>query len=285
MRKLADTQVRTQRGAAAAARLRELIASVPAEPPVRGTRPFPGLRQGIALERVGVRASGREGAASLLESIDLAAQPGEVVLVAGRSGAGKSTLLDVIAGLRSYDSGAVRLDGARLEDLSAEEFRARVGLVTQETFLFRGPIAENVTLGRPPRGVSLDEALARAGVDALVASLPDGAATTVESRQFSAGERQRLSIARALYRDPAILLLDEATSALDRPIEAAILREVLAARAGRVTFLVTHRLAPELPVDQVVVLDGGRVVAQGRPREVFEGSPLFRELVHGGAGP
>jgi ATP-binding cassette subfamily B protein len=206
------------------------------------------------------------------------------VLIAGRSGSGKSTLLDVLAGLRGYDSGSVRIDSTRLEDFAADSFRARVGLVTQETFLFRGSIVENVTLGQPPRGVSFDEALRRAGIAALVDSLPQGKETPLESRAFSAGERQRLSIARALYRDPALLLLDEATSALDRPVEEAILRDVIAARAGRVTFLVTHRLDPELPVDQVLVLEGGRVVASGRPRDVLERSPLFRELVHGAAG-
>src|SRR5262249_13592549 len=157
-------------------------------------------------------------------------------------------------GLRGYDGGAVRVDGVRLEELAPADLRARVGLVTQETFLFRGSIEENVTLGAPPRGVSLAQALAAAGIEDLVARLPQGAATPLEERAFSAGERQRLSIARALYRDPALLLLDEATSALDRPVEAAILSRLLAARAGRVTFLVTHRLAPELDVDQVLLL-------------------------------
>ncbi len=279
MRKLADTQVRTQRGAAAAARLKGLIESAPREPPVRGTRRFAALRDRLELQGVGVVGT---AGAPILEKIDLVARPGEVVVVAGRSGAGKSTLLDVVAGLRRYDAGAVLLDGVRLEELAPDEFRARVGLVTQETFLFRGSIVENVTLGRPPRGVTLDDALERAGVQPLVESLPQGAQTLVESRDFSAGERQRLSIARALYRDPALLLLDEATSALDRPIEEAILRAILSARAGRATFLVTHRLTTELPVDQVVVLERGRVAASGRPRELFDRSPLFRELVHGG---
>ncbi len=281
MRKLADTQVRTRRGAAAAVRLKALVDSAPKEPPIHGTRPFPSLARGVALRGVGVRtASG----ADLLADVELHARPGEVVLVAGRSGAGKSTLLDLLAGLRRYDSGAIEIEGVALPTLDAAAFRARIGLVTQETFLFRGTIAENVTLGETARRVSLDESLAASGLAALVAGLPQGAATPVESRAFSAGERQRLSIARALYRDPALLLLDEATSALDRPVEEAILANLFAARAGRVTFVVTHRLAPELPFDQVVVLDRGRVAAHGSPRELLDRSPLYRELVRGSDG-
>ncbi|MBL8841919.1 MAG: ABC transporter ATP-binding protein [Planctomycetes bacterium] len=280
MRKLADTQVRTRRGAAAAARLKALVDSVPATPPIHGTRPFPRLARGLELCNVAARAA---NGAPLLAGVDLVARPGEVVLVAGRSGAGKSTLLDLLAGLRRYDGGSIELEGVPLPELDAAGFRARIGMVTQETFLFRGSIEENVTLGTPPRSVALHEALAAAGLAELVASLPHGAATPIESRAFSAGERQRLAIARALYRDPALLLLDEATSALDRPVEEKILARVFAARAGRITFVVTHRLASELPYDQVVVLDHGVVAARGAPHELLEGSALYRELVHGAA--
>jgi ABC-type multidrug transport system fused ATPase/permease subunit len=280
MRKLADTQVRTRRGAAAAARVRRLIGAAPAEAPVRGRSPFPAAPRKLRLRDVGVASA---AGSPLLSGIEFEVSAGEVVLVAGRSGAGKSTLLDLLAGLRSYDSGAIELDGVALHDLDPAAFRARIGLVTQETFLFRGSIEENVTLGQPPRGVSLAAALTAAGVDTLVSNLPQGARTPVELRAFSAGERQRLSIARALYRAPALLLLDEATSALDRPVEEAILRAVFGARAGRFTFVVTHRLAPELPFDRVLLLDRGRVEAEGAPKELLRRSLLWRELVHGSA--
>ncbi len=280
MRKLADTQVRTRRGAAAAVRLKSLVDSVPATPPIHGTLPFPRLVRGIEFHHVAAHAA---NGAKLLTDISLVARPGEVVLVAGRSGAGKSTLLDLLAGLRRYDAGSIAIDGAPLQELDAAGFRARIGMVTQETFLFRGTIEENVTLGAAPRGVALHEALAGAGLAPLVATLPLGAATPVESRAFSAGERQRLAIARALYRDPALLLLDEATSALDRPVEEKILAGLFAARAGRITFVVTHRLANELPFDQVLVLDHGVVAAHGSPRELLERSPLYRELLTGAA--
>lgn len=280
MRKLADTHVRTQRGAAAAARMRRLIASVPSEPPVRGTTPFRGVRARLELREVGVRS---EGGAELLRGVDLRAAPGEIVLVAGRSGAGKSTLIDVIAGLRRYHAGTVAFDGVRLEELEAASFRARVGLVTQETFLFRGTIRENVTLGRAPRRTSLAQALERAGLSELVASLEAGVETPLQSRAFSAGERQRLSIARALYRDPDLLLLDEATSALDRPVEEAILRAVLADRSGRITFVVSHRLSAGIAADQVVLLEDGAIAARGRPAELLAESALYRDLVHGTA--
>jgi subfamily B ATP-binding cassette protein MsbA len=245
---------------------------------VRGSRRLSEVTEGIVCrEATACSADGK----ALVAEISLVARPGERLLLAGASGAGKSTLLDVLAGLRHLRSGTVTIDRTELSELDPGDFRTQVALVAQETFLFRGSIEENVTLGRRARGVSLDQALAAADLANLVAGLPSGVATLVEARGLSAGERQRLSIARAVYCDPAILLLDEATSALDRPSEERILGSLLAARSRRITLLVTHRLSPTLPVDRVLLLEQGRLVAEGTFEELLSTSPALRHLMEG----
>ncbi len=279
LRKLADTQVRVQRAIAAARNLIGLLGSVPPSPPICGDVPFRSVDRELMVDDLCVLAA----QVPLLDHVRFRICPGESLLVAGPSGAGKSTLLDVIAGLRHYNRGRVCIDGVDIQQLRAEDFRERVGLVAQETFLFRGTLAENITLSQPPRGIRLELAIDLAELSALLSSLPRGLNTLVEERQFSVGEKQRLSIARALYRDPAILLLDEATSALDRPTEEKILKNVLGERGSqRITLLVTHRLHPEIEVDQVLLLNGGRCVDVGSPVELLSSSDFYRSLVRGG---
>ncbi len=276
LRKLADTHVRLQRGAVAAHRLEELINSAPARPPVAGNLSFPHPVGELLWQGVGVDSPEDH---PLLEDVSFRIESGQVVVIAGPSGAGKSTLLDVQAGLRSYDRGSVTLGGRELRDLRPADFRRQVALVAQETFLFRGTLEENITLGQPPRQVPLDQALVISGMAERVARLPAGLETRVEDHAFSVGERQRLSLARSLYRDPAILLLDEATSALDRPMAQDILDALLAARSDRITLLVTHHLSQDLGADLVVLLERGRVLASGSPQAVEERSSLYRKLL------
>ena len=278
LRKLADTHLRVQRGIAAASRLLEILRDTPEQPPIGGNTPLTALTEGFRVEHLTVKSP--QGS-RILHDLSFRAEPGEVVWIAGRSGAGKSTLLDVLGGLRRYDSGAVRLNATVLEEFAAADFRQRVALVAQETFLFRGSIRDNITLDQKPAGISLEQAVSAAGLVELLDQLPQGLETRIDEHQLSVGERQRISLARALYRDPLVLLLDEATSALDRPRGEQILDAVLKLKETRITFLVSHQMTTQIKVDRVVLLDQGSIIDCGSYEQLFARSSLIRQLLNG----
>ena len=207
-----------------------------------------------------------------LEDLDLVIVAGGITGIVGPSGAGKSTVADLLTGLLTPDSGQIQLGGRALGPANREAWRARIGYVPQETFLFHDTIRANLRWARP--GASEDQlwtALGQARATEFVRRLPDGLDTVVGDRgvQLSGGERQRLSLARALLREPDMLILDEATSALDRENEMAILK-ALEALHGRLTVvLITHRLASVRDADRVYVMESGRIVDSGPPSDVL----------------
>ncbi len=222
---------------------------------------------------------GRGG--EVLEGVSLEIPAGQVVALVGASGSGKSTIADLLSRQLDPDGGRVLLDGRDLRTLALADIRRHVAVVEQDPFIFHASIAENVRYAEP--GASDSEvlgALGAAALDGLLASLPEGAGTVVgeRGRQLSAGERQRVAVARAFLTDPAVLVLDEATGALDPASEARLLEGYAALMRERTTVLITHR--PELArrADRAVVIRDGRVAQDGRPADLDGRPGPFRAL-------
>ncbi len=217
----------------------------------------------------------------VLPSLDLRVPAGQTVALVGPTGAGKSTVAKLVA--RFYDpvSGAVRLDGVDLRDLSSADMRRGVVMVTQENFLFSGTIAENIAFGRPEATRAEIEAAARAiGADAFIRTLPEGYDTDVRKRggRLSAGQRQLVAFARGFLADPAVLILDEATSSLDIPTERLVQQAMRTILAGRTAFVIAHRLSTVQIADRVLVVEDGRVVEDGPPARLVAAGGRYAAL-------
>lgn len=241
-------------GLAAAEEIFEVLES---PVPDGGTGPVPASGR-LELDRVTVRHAGR--AEPSLDAATLTVEPGETVALVGPSGVGKSTLLDVVLGfVTPEEGGSVRVGGTDLASLDLEEWRSRIAWVPQRPYLFAGTIAENVRLARPDASDgAVRQALRDAGAEEFVAELPEGAATVLgeDGAGLSAGQRQRLALARAFLADRPLLLLDEPTAALDGETEAAVVDAVRRLAAGRTVLLVVHRPALLAVADRVVRIAG-----------------------------
>lgn len=222
---------------------------------------------------------GRGG--EVLDGVDLEVPAGQRVAVVGASGSGKSTIADLLTRHADPQAGSVHLDGHDLRELSLEDVRRHVGLVEQDPFIFHASVADNVRYARPEAtDDDVRAALASAGLAELLDSMPEGLDTIVgeRGRQLSAGERQRLAIARAFLADPAVIVLDEATGALDPRSEAAVLQGYDALLRGRTTVVITHRRDLARQADRVVVIGNGRVADDGPPSELEGGDGVFHGL-------
>ena len=223
----------------------------------------------------------------VLDGVDLVVGEGEVVAVVGASGSGKSTIVDLLSRQLDPDAGRILLGGRDLRALRLADVRAAVAPVEQEPFLFNTTIAENIRYGRP-RATDAEVAAAAGavGLDALLATLPEGMETRVgeQGRELSAGQRQRIAVARAFLADPRVLVLDEPTSSLDPASERALMEGYQAAMRGRTTILVSHRLALARRADRVVVLERGRIVEEGVAAELLGRRGPFARLFGGEGG-
>jgi len=240
--------------------------------------PLPHTRGALRLEGVSFTFHRGEG---VLRGVDLTVEPGETVAVVGVSGSGKSTLADLLVRHMDPDEGQILLDGHDLRHLRLAELRRHVVAVDQEPFLFHASLKENVRYARPDAdAAAVEAALRAAGLGDLLASLPEGMDTVVgeRGRALSVGERQRLSLARALLADPAVLVLDEPTAALDPASEAAVIRGYEAVMRGRTTLLISHRLEVARKADRVVVLEEGRIAQEGPPDLLLAAPGPFRAL-------
>jgi ABC-type multidrug transport system fused ATPase/permease subunit len=216
-----------------------------------------------------------------LRDITLHARPGETIALVGPTGAGKSTIVNLLCRFYEYDSGSITIDGQELNQTCKSSLRSALGYVTQEAFLFNGTVRENLLLAKPEADeADLWKALESARADSLTRELPDGLDTNVGERgvKLSGGEKQRLSIARALLKDPPILLLDEATASVDSETERLIQEALEALMADRSAFVIAHRLSTIRNADRIYVLDGGTVVEQGTHEELLKADGLYAEL-------
>jgi ATP-binding cassette subfamily B protein/subfamily B ATP-binding cassette protein MsbA len=226
-------------------------------------------------------ASGRE----ILSHVNLEIAPSQIIALVGGTGAGKSTLLSLVPRFYDPTAGRLTLDGRDIREITKKSLRQQVAIVLQDTVLFSTTVRENIAYGRPDAtDEEIREAARRAQADEFISQLPNGYESEVGERggHLSVGQRQRIGIARAFLKNAPILLLDEPTSALDPTTESAIMETIKDLMRGRTTIIITHRIATIHNVDQIVVLEGGRVVEQGRGPELVARGGVYAKLYASG---
>ncbi|MBP7777373.1 MAG: ABC transporter ATP-binding protein [Acidobacteria bacterium] len=266
-------------------RVLELLDAPPDVDEAPGAAALERVRGEIAFE--GVTLFTERGLA-VLEDFTLTVAAGTSVALVGASGSGKSTLAYLLLRLLDPDQGIVRIDGADIRTLRLDDIRRHVVFVEQEPTLLHATVAENIRYARPEAtDADVTWAADAAGLGSFLARLPDGLSTVVGERgaQMSAGERQRIAIARAFLTNPSVLVLDEPTAALDPASERQVIESYLAVMRGRTSIVISHRAAVAGAVDQVAVLDGARLVETGRPRELAQAGGAFARLFGPGANP
>jgi ABC-type multidrug transport system fused ATPase/permease subunit len=284
LRMLGSTMAMAQRAIASGNRLFEILDR---EPRIQSEPGAPELPPGggrVELRGVTLRYEGAEEVPALA-GVDLEVEAGKTVALVGPSGSGKTSLVALIARLYDPGEGSVLVDGADVREIDVASLRSEIAFVADDSFLFTTSVAENIAYARPAASIEEIEAAARrAQADAFIRELPDGYETRVGERglTLSGGQRQRVAIARALLADPRILILDDATSSVDATTEAAIKAGLREAMAGRTTFIIAHRLSTVALADEIVVLDGGRVVDRGSHEELMEGCGFYREIAEHG---
>jgi ABC-type multidrug transport system fused ATPase/permease subunit len=257
-----------------------------AEPAAPAELPLAASGRPVRFEsvRFGYRPAGlrqQESAAIVLPGLDLDISAGQTVALVGETGAGKTTVARLLARFYDPNAGRVLLDGVDLRDLPDQVLRREVVLITQESFLFEGTVAENIRLGRPRASDAEVEAAARAiGAHEFIAALPDGYATKVGKRggRLSAGQRQLISFARAFIAAPGVLVLDEATALLDIPSERLVQAALQTVLAGRTAVIIAHRLSTVAIADRVLVLRAGQIIEDGSPADLLGGDGEYADL-------
>ena len=217
----------------------------------------------------------------VLKDINLTVNPGETVAVVGSTGAGKTTLVSLLARFYDPSEGAILVDGNNLKDIKQKSLRSKMGIVTQEPFLFSGSIADNIRYGRlTASDEEIKQAAMAANADQFIDKLPDGYKTEVGERGklLSQGQRQLISIARAVLADPRILILDEATASIDTRTESLIQKALNALLVGRTSFVIAHRLSTVRNANQVIVIEDGRIVERGTHDGLIKSGGIYADL-------
>lgn len=217
----------------------------------------------------------------LMHDVNLVAHPGQKIAIVGATGAGKTTLINLLMRFYEINGGRITLDGIDTRNLARADLRRQFGMVLQDTWLFDGTIAENIAYGKPDATREEIEAAARAAhVDFFVRTLPHGYDTQLsnDAEAISQGQRQLLTIARAMLTDPAILILDEATSSVDTRTEQAIVRAMEAIMENRTSFVIAHRLSTIVDADLILVMDHGDIIEQGTHGELLDADGTYAEL-------
>ncbi len=303
LRSLGVTLNLAQRATASGARIFQVLDREPtiAEPP--GAPPLPAGNGHVQLRGVTLRyrdphdelnvgtygqtkdVERLESRRAVLHDVDLDVPAGRTVALVGTTGSGKTSLVALFSRLYDPIAGVVLLDGADVRGVRLQSLREAVAVVSDDPFLFSASVAENIAYARPDAPIDeIEEAARRAQAHEFVLRLPEGYETQIGERglSLSGGQRQRLAIARALLANPRVLILDDATSSVDASTEQSIKLALAEAMTGRTTFVIAHRLSTIALADEIVVLDHGRIVAQGDHEQLLETSELYREIVERG---
>jgi ATP-binding cassette subfamily B protein len=267
-----------QRAVASGARVFELLDREPQLRAPENPRRLPDGDGRVELRDVTLDyGSGRPA----LRDVELLVEPGTTVALVGTTGAGKTSLVGLIPRLYDPSAGSVAVDGIDVRELDPAELRAQVALVSDDAFLFSASVRDNIAYAKPGASdAEVEQAARAAGAHEFIADLPDGYETRVGERglTLSGGQRQRIAIARAVIRDARILILDDATSSVDATKEGEILGALAGLARGRTTFVIGHRLSTIRLAERIVVLEDGRIVADGGHEELLRASPLYAQI-------
>ena len=279
LQELSDVYGQLQSGAAAMVKIAAILDEEPEIRERKHAQVLPRIAGDLEIDEV-TFAYGKE---PVLYAVDITVPAGGCLALVGESGGGKSTLARLVGRFYDPDSGAVRVDGVDLRDVALRSYRRQLGVVLQDPFLFSGTIASNIRFGKPDAtDAEVEAAAAAVGVDRVAARVSGGLDHAVREggSGLSAGERQLISIARALLADPRILILDAATSTIDRPPEVRIERAPARLLRGRTSIIIAHRLSTVRRADEIVVVERGHIVQRGTERELLAEDGPFRRLAH-----
>jgi len=277
--RLTNLNFTVQQSLGAIERIREVLELVPEIKQLKKARMLSKIVGNVLFNDVSFSYNGKKK--NILTNINLEVKPGMLVAIVGYSGVGKTTLVNLIPRFYDPTSGSIFIDGHDIRKVNQDSLRSQIGIVSQDTFLFAGTVEENIRYGRLDASTEeIAEASRAANAEEFILELPEGYHTLAGERgvKLSGGQKQRLSIARAVLKNPRILILDEATSSVDSHSESLIQEAMERLMRGKTTFVIAHRLSTIISADKILVLNSGRIVEEGKFRELYDRGGLFRRL-------